>query len=157
MLNVDPDMVLEPHINDDWEEQCYIHKFHNPGGYQSFSILGLAIIFAVGVVIISISITVDYTPAFVRRLSGRGIDKQEQWEADHLFKLVQRASGPEDDPYRQRNHTSLSLVQDSNRHSATNSQASMRQWFDGATRGTSYMRLSTIDRDGSNRSLYEGA
>ena len=71
---------------------CKSIMVSNPGGYQSFSVLGLAIIFAVGSVIIITNIILEPLVSYIHRNWATGHDyRRLQWVLDGKLQLQRMA------------------------------------------------------------------
>jgi hypothetical protein len=76
------------------KQQCRQQMVRNAGGYQSFSVLGIALILALGGLIIVVGLTVDVIAAKFGLESSRF--KREQWDVEEtlaLHRTVYVASG----------------------------------------------------------------
>lgn len=72
-------------------EQCHQQKMKSTGQYQSFTVLGLAVILAVGLAIIVISLCIEYLTALIQQWTRSGRYKHEQYIADHTLQLQRLA------------------------------------------------------------------
>jgi hypothetical protein len=67
------------------KQQCRQQLVHNAGGYQSFSVLGIALILALGGLIIVTGLTVDTIAASFGPESSKF--RREQWDAEETLAL----------------------------------------------------------------------
>lgn len=66
---------------------CYSQKIENTGGTISFSVLGIAIIFALGGAIIALSLIIDTLVGFIQRKFKKGEYARLNWALDDKFQL----------------------------------------------------------------------
>lgn len=82
-----PNSITDPEL----ERQCHAQKIRSTGAYQSFSVLAIALILALGGAVIVISVCVGTITALVQRRVPRWQHKHRQWEEDYLLELLAAA------------------------------------------------------------------
>jgi len=90
--NIDPppQFDITSTLNTTYEKiMCTNQLIHSSSSHQSFSILGLSLIIALGGVIIIAGIFVDTVGGWVERLSKRGW-MDEQWRLEETLQLHQK-------------------------------------------------------------------
>jgi len=93
-ISQDPGWKYTPPSNATQLNQCknQMMQLSSSTEHQSFSILGLSVIFVVGSAIIIVSLTVESVVGwFHDRFDGWGRYKKEQWEAEETLALHQAA------------------------------------------------------------------
>lgn len=67
---------------------CKSQLIRNSGEVQSFSILGMSLILALGGLIIAISFGMEYVEKQLDRWFGLGSDKRKEWVRDETLELL---------------------------------------------------------------------
>ncbi|KAK3998227.1 hypothetical protein QBC44DRAFT_376080 [Cladorrhinum sp. PSN332] len=79
--------IVHPELDSLADKLCESQIMRNTGGYQTFSVLGLALIGTIGFFIAVVSWVLESLVTFVRRKTGKSKDyhKDEAWRMDSMF------------------------------------------------------------------------
>lgn len=83
-------VIVRPNASDELGQRlCKSQSIRNSGQVQSFSILGITLIFALGGLIILISLTMESTVgAMQRRWARGGEDRRLEWKSDEKLEIL---------------------------------------------------------------------
>ena len=82
-------VIFRPNISDELGQRlCKSQSIRNSGQVQSFSILGMSLIVALGALIVIISSTMESTNDAMQRRWARGGERRLVWERDEKLEIL---------------------------------------------------------------------
>jgi len=74
-----------------WKDMCSTQIVHDYQGTLNFSLLGVGVVFGMGILITILSFTVEPLTAWIQRKTGLGVARAEAWQRDdnlHTLRLL---------------------------------------------------------------------